>query len=104
MKKLLIALIVIVGIVAVAVAALPFILTGDFVAEKVAAAVKERTGRDLTLRIDSLSLFPDLKARVESATLSDVPDSGRPAMLELGPTEFEVALWPLLRALFRLIV
>ncbi len=97
MKQLLIALIVIVGIVAVAVAALPFILTGNFVAEKVAAAVKERTGRDLTLRINSLSLFPDLKARVESATLSDVPDSGRPAMLELGPTEFEVALWPLLR-------
>ena len=96
MKKLLIAIIVIVGIVAVAVAALPFILTGNFAAEKVAAAVKERTGRDLTLRISSFSLFPDIKARVESASLSDVPGSGRPAMLELGPTEIEMGLWPLL--------
>ncbi|HYG86066.1 MAG TPA: AsmA family protein [Azospirillum sp.] len=97
MKKLLIAFAVIVGIVVAAVAALPFILTGDFVAERLAASVKERTGRDLTVRIASLSVFPEFKAKVQTAALSDVPGSGRPSMLELGPTEMEMPLWPLLR-------
>jgi Uncharacterized protein involved in outer membrane biogenesis len=97
MKKLLIALAVIVGILVVAVAALPFVLTGDFVAQRIAAAVKERTGRDLDIRIASVSLFPRLKAAVESAALSDVPGSGRPPMVQVGATDVELPLWPLLR-------
>ena len=96
MKKLLIALAVVVGIVVVAVAALPFVLTGDFVAQRIASAVKERTGRDLDIRIASLSLFPQLKAAIESASLSDVPGSGRPPMVQVGATEVEMPLWPLL--------
>jgi AsmA protein len=46
--------------------------------------------------MDSLSVFPRVRAVVDSAALSDVPGSGRPPMLELGRTEFEMALWPLL--------
>ena len=97
MRKLLITVAVIVGIMVTAVAALPFVLTADFVAERLSAAVKERTGRDLTVRIASLSVFPQFKVVVETATLSDVPGSGRPAMLELGPTVMEMPVWPLLR-------
>ncbi|PWC84301.1 AsmA family protein [Azospirillum sp. TSO5] len=96
MRKLLIALAVIVGMVVVAVAALPFVLTGDFIAQRITAAVKERTGRDLDLRIASVSLFPRLKAAVASAALSDVPGSGRPPMVEVGNAELELPLWPLL--------
>jgi AsmA protein len=96
MRKLLIALAVIVGMAVVAVAALPFVLTGDFIAQRVAAAVKERTGRDLDLRIVSVSLFPRLKAAIASATLSDLPGSGRPAMVEVGSADLEMPLWPLL--------
>lgn len=96
MRKLLIALAVIVGMVVVAVAALPFVLTGDFIAQRIAAAVKERTGRDLDLRIASITLFPRLKAAVASAALSDVPGSGRPPMVEVGSAELEMPLWPLL--------
>ena len=96
MRKLLIALAVIVGMVVVAVAALPFVLTGDFIAQRIAAAVKERTGRDLDLRIASVSLFPRLKAAVASAALSDVPGSGRPPMVEVGSAQLEMPLWPLL--------
>ncbi|SMF51189.1 AsmA protein [Azospirillum oryzae] len=96
MRKLLIALAVIVGLVVVAVAALPFVLTGDFIAQRIAAAVKERTGRDLDLRIASVSLFPRLKAAIASAALSDVPGSGRPPMVEVGSANLEMPLWPLL--------
>ena len=96
MKKLLIACAVIVGIVVAVVAALPYVLTGNLVAERLAAAVKERTGRDFTIRIASLSVFPRFKARVEAAALSDVPGSGRPPVFELGPSEIEMPLWPLL--------
>lgn len=96
MRKLLIALAVIIGMVVVAVAALPFVLTGDFIAQRIAAAVKERTGRDLDLRIASVSLFPRLKAAIASASLSDVPGSGRPPMVEVGSANLEMPLWPLL--------
>nr|WP_295837314.1 AsmA family protein [uncultured Azospirillum sp.] len=102
MRKLLIALAVIVGMVVVAVAALPFVLTGDFIAQRVAAAVKERTGRDLDLRIASVSLFPRLKAAVASAALSDVPGSGRPPMVEVGSAQLEMPLWPLLHGIVEL--
>ncbi|PWC52674.1 hypothetical protein TSH7_33135 [Azospirillum sp. TSH7] len=97
MRKLLIALAVIVGMVVVAVAALPFVLTGDFIAQRISAAVKERTGRDLDLRIASVSLFPRVKAVIASAALSDLPGSGRPPMVEVGRTDLKMPLWPLLR-------
>ncbi len=102
MKKLLIALAVIIGMVVVAVAALPFVLTGDFIAQRIVAAVKERTGRDLDLRIASVSLFPRLKAAIASASLSDVPGSGRPPMVEVGSAELEMPLWPLLHGTIEL--
>ncbi|WP_158284140.1 AsmA family protein [Azospirillum sp. TSO22-1] len=97
MKKLLIAVAAIVGVVIVVVAALPYVLTGGFIAERLAAAVKERTGRDLSIRFASVSVFPHIRAMVETAALSDVPGSGRPPMLELGASELEIPVWPLLR-------
>lgn len=97
MRKLLIAVAAIAGVVIVAVAALPYVLTGGFIAERLAAAVKERTGRDLSIRFASVSVFPRIRAVVETAALSDVPGSGRPPMLELGASELEIPVWPLLR-------
>ncbi len=82
-----------------AVAAIAFLLffdPNDF-REDVEKAVKESTGRDLTIDGEvSLSLFPWLAVEVGKASLGNAPGFGDEPFAEIESAHLSVRLWPLL--------
>ncbi|MDX1402086.1 MAG: AsmA family protein, partial [Kiloniellales bacterium] len=96
MKKVLLGLL---GLIVVAVAALfivPPLLSWDFVKERAAVAVKEATGRDLTVETLSLSLLPSVSAELKGVTLSNGPGMTSAQMLSMDSLQLEMGLFPLI--------
>ena len=101
MKKLirvllgLVALVVVLFIVAVAVASFYFD-PNDF-KDQMSAAVKENTGRDLSIAGDiELSLFPWLGVQVGQVTLGNASGFPEPVFASAEKTQIRVKLLPLL--------
>ena len=66
--------------------------------DRIATAVKDQTGRDLTLSGEiGLSLFPWLGVRVADAALGNAPGFGDEPFARIGFAELHVTLMPLLR-------
>jgi len=64
---------------------------------EIAAAVKDATGRQLTLDGDlELAVFPTIRIAVGSATLSNAPGFGDQPMARIGSAELRLGLLPLL--------
>jgi AsmA protein len=97
MRKILIAIGVIVVLLIVAVLVAPFFIPIDWAKQQIIAQVKEQTGRDLKLDGDiSVSLIPTTAVEVSDVSLSNRPGSDVADMIKLKDLELEVALFPLL--------
>ncbi len=87
-----------VGLVAVAAAALVAFAPVDLVRDRLVAEVKAKTGRDLVIgRTPSISLVPHLAVTLGDVSLSNPPGMAAAApLVTMQALEAEVRLWPLL--------
>lgn len=102
MKKLLIGLGIVVGVLVVAAVAavfiLPAVLPLEDYKDELAAEVEKATGRNLTIDGDvSLSILPTLELEADNVSLSNAKGARTPNMLELSKLQVQLAVWPLLR-------
>ena len=83
------------GAAAFAVAALP----ANFVRDRVIAAVKEKTGRDLVIAGPSLfTLYPSVGISLADVSLSGAPGfEGAKPLVSMQSLDVSVALWPLIQ-------
>jgi AsmA protein len=89
------------GLAAMAVGAAAFALTAlpaDFVRDRVIAAVKEKTGRDLVIAgPSSFTLYPGVGISLADVSLSATPGlEGAKPLVTMQSLDVSVALWPLL--------
>lgn len=97
MKKVLIALGVILALVILAVIIIPFLIPVEKYKEEIAAQVKSSTGRDFVIAGPlSLSLFPNIALSAEDVRFANWPASKEPQMATLKELKLSVALMPLL--------
>jgi AsmA protein len=98
MKKFLIILAGLIVVVFLALILAPKLINWNGYKPRIAAMVKESTGRDL--RIDGdihLSIFPSLEFAISGVHLSNAPGMQAPEMLSLGAVSGKLRLLPLLR-------
>lgn len=96
-KRLLIALAVLVVLVIAAAIAIPFFIPTDTYTSKLIAAVKSSTGRDL--RIDgkvSLTFFPTLGLEANQVSFANPPGAATKDMATLGKLQVALQVLPLL--------
>ena len=100
MKKLVIALGIVLAVAVLAVAAalvLPALVPAESIKEQVARQVKTATGRDLTIDGKvSVSVFPSLSVEVSNIALSSPPGFSARDLLRLGALEVKLRVLPLL--------
>lgn len=96
-KKLLIAVAVIVLLLVGAAVAAPFLIPTDAIMRRVVAEVEARTGRQLSIDGDvSLSLLPVLALDVNQVRFANASWSDAGEMAKVDHMAVELALWPLL--------
>ncbi len=102
MKKILYILgALVVGFI-VFLAAMPFLLSAEFIEKKVVEAVKAQTGRSLSIGDGTrLSFFPSIGIRLNNVILSNPPDMARGDMLQARSIRLNLQLWPLLKKQIR---
>jgi AsmA protein len=96
-KRLLIAIAVLVVLVIAAAIAIPFFIPTDTYTSKLIAAVKSSTGRDL--RIDgkvSFTLFPTLGLEANTVSFANPPGAASKDMATLGKLQVALQVLPLL--------
>ncbi len=102
MKKAVIAIVVLVLLVVGGLLVLPSFWDWNGEKGRIAALVKEQTGRDLTIAGDvSLRLLPTPAFAAREVTLANVEGGSNPAMVQLEELQIRVALAPLLRGKVR---
>ncbi|MEO3433989.1 AsmA family protein [Inquilinus sp. CAU 1745] len=96
-KKIAIGVGVVLLLLVVAVAAIPFLVPTEAVTSRVTAMVRDATGREL--RIEGpveIAVFPAIAVRMSDVALANVEGSSEPDMVSLGELDVRVALLPLL--------
>ncbi len=97
LKKILIGVGGLVGLVVVAGVAAPFFIDVNDYKPRIVAAVKDATGRDLAISGPiKLSLLPSPSISAEGVTLSNMAGGKAPRMVEMKAVRASVAFWPLL--------
>lgn len=97
MRKLLIAVLAVLGVLLAAVLVLPAVIDWNSHKDAIAARISAATGRAVALDGDiSLSLFPSPKVSVAGARLANPPGFALPNMAVLKRLDLTVALMPLL--------
>jgi len=97
MRKFIIAIIALLGIVIVAALVAPFLIPLDWIKDKAVAQVEAATGRKLTIAGDvSLSLLPNVQVRVADVSFANRPGSDVAEMATLSSLALDVELMPLL--------
>lgn len=97
MKKLLIAVAVVLVLLIGAVVALPSLVPADKIKDEVVAQVKAATGRDLTIAGKvSVSAFPSLGVEVSNVALSNPAGFSTKDLVRLGALDVKLKLMPLL--------
>ncbi|WP_342643344.1 AsmA family protein [Rhodoligotrophos ferricapiens] len=97
MKRLVIGLTAVVLVAILALAALPFVISADFVARQITEAVREQTGREITLgEPPSLSFYPDFGIELNDVALSNPPGMPSGNVMLTDSLRVKVALLPLL--------
>lgn len=90
MRSVLIVLTAMVGVLILAAIAVPFVVTGPFVAERVAAAIEERTGRAVTYGDEiTFSLYPTRFA-LQDVRIANAPGADTVDMLRVGAVDIAV--------------
>ncbi len=97
MRKVLIAVGVIVVLLIVAVVAIPFFVPVETIKNQVVASVKDSTGRDLAIKGPvKLSVFPSLSVDVRDVAFANAAGARNKEMATLGTLQVELKLFPLL--------
>ncbi|MGH7089096.1 MAG: AsmA family protein, partial [Stellaceae bacterium] len=97
MRKLLIAIAVLIVIGVAAVLIAPFLIPTDTYASRIEAAVKSATGRDLKIAGPvKLSFLPRLELEASQVSFANAPGAHAPQMLRLKQLEVTLRLLPLL--------
>ena len=97
MKKLMVALGVILVILIGAALVIPSLVPAEKIKDQVVAQVKSATGRDLTIDGKvSVSIFPSLSVQVSNIALSSPPGFHSPDLLRLGAVDVRLKVLPLL--------
>lgn len=97
MRKLLIGLAAVVVVLIAAVLVVPSFIDWNGYKPEIQAAVKESTGRDLTIGGDlSLAILPSPSLSVQDVTLSNITGGAAEPMARLGALRVDVALGPLI--------
>ena len=79
-----------------AFAAIAFLVPEDVVRDRLAALVKQQTGRDLIVRgKTSFSLFPNVGVELEDVSISNPPGMKRGEVLRMGSLKLNLKLLPL---------
>ncbi|HHK73555.1 MAG TPA: AsmA family protein, partial [Rhizobiales bacterium] len=98
MKKILYGISALVFGLILLLAALPFVLSADFIEQKVIETVREQTGRSLTIGDGTrLSFFPSIGIDLKNVILSNPPNMGDGEMLQARAIRLNLQLWPLLK-------
>src|SRR5579859_2917961 len=88
---------VVVLLVIVLALTLPFLINPNRFKDDIAAAVKERTGRELVIQGDiKLSIFPWLGMQIGPMELSNAQGFGATPFASISETDVHVRFWPLL--------
>ena len=97
MKKILIALAVMLVVVVGALIALPALVPADKIKDEVVAGVKSATGRDLSIEGKvAVSAFPSLSVQVGNVALANPPGYTTKDLIRLGAVDVRLKLLPLL--------
>ncbi|EME70091.1 hypothetical protein H261_09804 [Paramagnetospirillum caucaseum] len=97
MKKVLIALGVLVVVIVGALVALPAMIPAERIQSEVVAGVKGATGRDLSIQGKvSVSVFPSLSVQVGNVALANPPGFTTKDLIRLGAVDVRLKLMPLL--------
>lgn len=89
---------VLVGLLVVAVIVLPMVINPNDYRGRISQAVKDRTGRDLTINGDiKLSVFPWLGLELGETSLGDAPGFGTAPFARIKDAEVRVRVLPLIR-------
>lgn len=97
MKKLLVAVAVVLVLLVGAIVALPSLVPADKIKDEVVAQVKAATGRDLTIAGKvSVSAFPSLGVEVNNVALSNPTGFSTKDLVRLGALDVKLKLMPLL--------
>lgn len=74
MKRIIIPILVLLLILCIGIVSIPLFVSGEFATAQLSNAVKQATGRKLTLlKPPKLKLWPDLKVEIDGVTLSNPP-------------------------------
>ena len=96
MKKLGIALVAVLVLLVAAVLIAPSFVDWNAHKERITTAVREATGRELTIRGDiDVTILPSPALRVEDVRLSNIQGAGAPDMVRLNEARVSVAFGPL---------
>ena len=97
MKKILVALAVVVILLVAAVIAAPFLIPAETIAGLAATQVKEATGRELRIAGPvRVSLLPRLEVEVNDVAFANAPGSAEKDMARIKSLQLRLALMPLL--------
>jgi len=96
MKRFAILAVVVVGIVVVVAAAIPRVVSTDFVKQRIAEEITRVTGRSVTLEgSPSLSVYPHLAITIDNVAIADPPEMGGDAFVSIASLTSRVRLTPL---------
>ncbi|WP_068438059.1 AsmA family protein [Magnetospirillum sp. XM-1] len=97
MKKVLVAVGVLIVLIIGALIALPALIPADRIQSEVVAGVKSATGRDLSIQGKvSVSVFPSLSVQVGNVALANPPGFSTKDLIRLGAVDVRLKLMPLL--------
>jgi AsmA protein len=95
MKKVLLAFAALVVVLIVALFVVPPMM-GGFVKERVATAVEDATGREVTIDRLDFALLPSITVELAGLRLGNAEGMPSPEMVSIGSLELELGLFPLL--------
>ncbi len=96
MKKFLVGLLGVLVIGVAALVALPPLLDNSLIKSRIAAAVKDATGRDMRIGELRLAVLPAVQVSLRDVGLSNAEDMPSAEMVKLGRLDLEIELWPLI--------
>ena len=97
MKKIVISIAVILVVIIGAAVAVPFFVPADMYVQKLSDAVREATGRDLTIGKDvKFALFPRLELEAGDIAFSNAEGGAAKSMVSLSSLQVQLKIMPLL--------
>lgn len=97
MKRIAIAAVTVIAILAILLAAVPFVISGDFLKDRIARQIAVWTGRPVTITGDpNLALYPSLAITVDGLTIGNPEGMGDDAFVAADGLRATMQILPLL--------